>query len=1077
LAQINDALIGNVNYQGLWNAATNNPTLVNPPSSGTKGYYYIVSTAGTFAGISFEVGDWIISNGSAWQKVDNTDAVSSVFGRTGNVIAANGDYNTSLVTENTNLYYTEARVSANTDVAANTAARHNAVTLGTANGLSLSTQQLSLGLASAGVTGALSGTDWSTFNSKQQALNGTGFVKISGTTISYDNSTYLTTAAAASTYLPLAGGTMTGNINWAQTDRGIVWSFNTDAAYIKFFNTGDGDTDSRLEFATQDNNDEYFRWGHVPSGGSFYESMRLRTIGSGSAELIVTGKIIKSGGTTSQFLKANGDVDSNSYYLASNPSAFIALTALSGTAPIQYNNTTGAISITQASGSTNGFLSSTDWTTFNNKQAALNGTGFVKISGTTISYDNSTYLTTAAAASTYVPYTGATSGVDIGTYTLSASNLIANGGFNAGALLLKQSSNAQTIFLGYTAITPVGNNTLNFGFSTGSGVWKNFTLSSFLLTDNINRTYTLPDASGTIALVGGSGVGTVTSVAALTLGTSGTDLSSSVANGTTTPVITLNVPTASAANRGALSAADWTTFNNKQNALTNPVTGTGTAGQVAYWSSGSAITGEANLFWDATNDRLGIGTATPAVKLNIVDTNPLVVGDSTGSLTVTYETGTTAIGQGGGIFLGIPASSGSFFSTYIKSAKEAADSANSAAALIFGTRVNGGSNTERMRITSGGNVQLTGDPFVYSNTTAGGTAIHAGLRFNSTNKSIRFFTNDVTAADIFSDGNVLIGSSGSNAGFKLDVNGTGRFSGALTGTSATFNSGGTSNAGFFQINDGTTTLGNSFATVHRNANDGNGRFSLSRWQVQNASGLDQSVYIGAQSVAGASNYSPNLIFGLSTGASSYTNYITIEGTGAATFSSSVKAPSFISDGGGSEGVMRIERDTVGTNAIIGALNFTNNNGATIYGRVRGGRNSAGDGYVSLGTGVGDNLYALEGGNVGIGTASPVYKLVVSNSGALGFEVDPTSGSGGVVSLLTYNRSAGAYKPLQINSEDIRLQTGLVSEERMRITSGGNVLIGTATNGASKLRISGLPTSAVGLSSGDVYNLAGVLMIA
>jgi len=44
----------------------------------------------------------------------------------------------------------------------------------------------------------------------QPALSGTGFVKISGTTISYDNSTYLTTASATSTYLPLAGGTLTG---------------------------------------------------------------------------------------------------------------------------------------------------------------------------------------------------------------------------------------------------------------------------------------------------------------------------------------------------------------------------------------------------------------------------------------------------------------------------------------------------------------------------------------------------------------------------------------------------------------------------------------------------------------------------------------------------------------------------------------------------------------------------------------------------------------------------------------------------------------------------------------------------
>jgi hypothetical protein len=68
--------------------------------------------------------------------------------------------------------------------------------------------------------------------------------------------------------------------------------------------------------------------------------------------------------------------------------------------------------------------------------------------------------------------------------------------------------------------------------------------------------------------------GTVTSVAALTLGTSGTDLSSNVANGTTTPVITLDVPTASAVNRGALSAADWSTFNAKQDAITLTTTGT-----------------------------------------------------------------------------------------------------------------------------------------------------------------------------------------------------------------------------------------------------------------------------------------------------------------------------------------------------------------------------------------------------------------------------------------------------------------------------------------------------------------------
>jgi hypothetical protein len=70
------------------------------------------------------------------------------------------------------------------------------------------------------------------------------------------------------------------------------------------------------------------------------------------------------------------------------------------------------------------------------------------------------------------------------------------------------------------------------------------------------------------------GTGTVTSVAALTVGSTGTDITSTVATGTTTPVITVNVPTASASNRGALSAADWTTFNAKAPIASPTFTGT-----------------------------------------------------------------------------------------------------------------------------------------------------------------------------------------------------------------------------------------------------------------------------------------------------------------------------------------------------------------------------------------------------------------------------------------------------------------------------------------------------------------------
>ena len=50
------------------------------------------------------------------------------------------------------------------------ASNHNPITLGTANGLSLATQILSLALASTSTTGALSDTDWDTFNNKAPAL-------------------------------------------------------------------------------------------------------------------------------------------------------------------------------------------------------------------------------------------------------------------------------------------------------------------------------------------------------------------------------------------------------------------------------------------------------------------------------------------------------------------------------------------------------------------------------------------------------------------------------------------------------------------------------------------------------------------------------------------------------------------------------------------------------------------------------------------------------------------------------------------------------------------------------------------
>ena len=80
------SVAGGLSYQGTWNASTNTPTLTS--SVGVNGYYYIVATAGStnLNGITdWQIGDWLMFNGSVWQKIDQSNLVTSVNGQTGAV--------------------------------------------------------------------------------------------------------------------------------------------------------------------------------------------------------------------------------------------------------------------------------------------------------------------------------------------------------------------------------------------------------------------------------------------------------------------------------------------------------------------------------------------------------------------------------------------------------------------------------------------------------------------------------------------------------------------------------------------------------------------------------------------------------------------------------------------------------------------------------------------------------------------------------------------------------------------------------------------------------------------------------
>ena len=76
-----------LDYQGTWNASTNTPTLAS--GVGTQGHYYIVSVAGTtnLDGVTdWQVGDWAVySSTSVWQKLDQSNTVTSVNGQVGAV--------------------------------------------------------------------------------------------------------------------------------------------------------------------------------------------------------------------------------------------------------------------------------------------------------------------------------------------------------------------------------------------------------------------------------------------------------------------------------------------------------------------------------------------------------------------------------------------------------------------------------------------------------------------------------------------------------------------------------------------------------------------------------------------------------------------------------------------------------------------------------------------------------------------------------------------------------------------------------------------------------------------------------
>ncbi len=161
---------------------------------------------------------------------------------------------------------------------------------------------------------------------------------------------------------------------------------------------------------------------------------------------------------------------------------------------------------------------------------------------------------------------------------------------------------------------------------------------------------------------GGGGIASInsdtTSAQVIAAGTAGSDVAVSTSGGTTT----INVPTASGTNRGALSSADWTTFNGKLSAVTFPLLGdagsvsaptyafTGGSSNTGFYlpaadEIGAALNGVQRFRLDATQSYFGTYNGTDTF-MNIYGTTRPYIEIVRGADTANWRVGINAMTSG-----------------------------------------------------------------------------------------------------------------------------------------------------------------------------------------------------------------------------------------------------------------------------------------------------------------------------------------------------------------------------------------------------------------------------------------------
>ena len=642
----------------------------------------------------------------------------------------------------------------------------------------------------------------------------------------------------------------------------------------------------------------------------------------------------------------------------------------------------------------------------------------------------------------------------------------------------QQASGITAAGLGYSTIGAAGSTGIQF-YLDQNVTERIFIFDTATITSNTARTYSMPDSSGTLALVSQLTGGTVTSVG-LSSATSGVTIGSTPI--TTSGTITLAIATASGSQQGLLSSTDWTTFNNKQNALTNPVTGTGTTNYLPKFTGTSTI---GNSIMSEGSGVINIGTtaSTTYGTLNVIQ-NSIASPNWVRGIQIVHPNGTGATGG------------------YV--------SISNIGQKLGGIQVGDDAAVGNLVINPvGGNLGLGVTPSAWGAATTPALQVTSAALFNLTSGGNRtYFTSNA-----FFNGTNFIYLNSTSANMYLQYDGSHQWHQAPSGTA-----------------------GNAISFTQAMTLDASANLMVGTTTAIGKVTFQQSTdsTVGGLAIVSVDGNGA-VISRLNDGGLTFRNggaeRFRIASTGAATFSSSVEI--------GQSATVRGFTGTTGAGmfmaygsagAGVGSI-YSYNYGTSTYG------GTVIDGSYVAFYNSGSEAMRITGANVGIGTTSPSNKLVVSNGGAYGFEFDAAGET-----LLTYNRSTSAYATFNVNALQHTFQTS--GSERMRITSGGNVGIATTapkgklgigdqtkmveTTGITlgtgdgviefigsqfglgygmkiwqsgertlsiagragsgvftnyftvfdtgKINMSNLPTSSAGLSSGDIYVAAGVLMI-